>query len=95
MRSSSSAVSAIVPPECRCAVGSRPTFLSVLLGLDKSWGRIAKGYTANFVLLTANPLADISNTQKIDSVVLNGKLLKRTELDRMLHESRLSSSTAN
>ena len=76
------------------ALQSATTNPAVVLGLDNSWGRIAKGYSANFVLLTANPLTDISNTEKIDSVVLNGKLLKRTELDRMLQESRIGNAAA-
>jgi hypothetical protein len=36
------------------------------------------------VLLDANPLADISNTKKINAVVVNGRILDRTTLDKML-----------
>jgi imidazolonepropionase-like amidohydrolase len=55
-----------------------------LLGLTDRWGKVAPGFTANLVLLRADPLVDISNTRKIDSVVVSGKLLDRSELDRML-----------
>jgi len=51
--------------------------------LDRS-GTVETGKTANLVLLNANPLEDIRNTEKIDSVVLRGTLLSRTDLDRLL-----------
>jgi imidazolonepropionase-like amidohydrolase len=38
---------------------------------------------ADLVLLDADPLADIRNTQKIHAVVLNGRLLDRKALDEM------------
>ncbi|HEY4903622.1 MAG TPA: amidohydrolase family protein [Candidatus Sulfotelmatobacter sp.] len=61
-----------------------------LLGLSKTWGRIESGCTANLVLLNADPLANISNTKRIDSVVVNGKLLQRAQLDHMLDEAKVS-----
>jgi imidazolonepropionase-like amidohydrolase len=51
--------------------------------LDRA-GTVDAGKIANLVLLTANPLEDIRNTQKIDSVVLRGKLLTRSDLDQLL-----------
>jgi imidazolonepropionase-like amidohydrolase len=36
------------------------------------------------VLLNADPLADIHNTQKIYAVILRGRLLGRAALDEML-----------
>jgi imidazolonepropionase-like amidohydrolase len=47
---------------------------------------VEAGKTASLVLLNANPLADIRNTQKIDSVVLKGKLLTRIDLDKLLED---------
>lgn len=47
-------------------------------------GKIEKGYQADLVLLNKNPLEDISNTQSIESVITNGKLLNRKELNKML-----------
>ena len=38
----------------------------------------------DLVLLDANPLDDISNTQKISGVVLDGRYLSRSELDGIL-----------
>lgn len=54
------------------------------LGLLDSVGTIEKGKTADLVLLDADPLADISNTKKINAVVLGGKLIPKQELDKML-----------
>jgi len=36
------------------------------------------------VLLDANPLDDIHDTQKIHAVLLNGKLFDRNDLDALL-----------
>src|SRR5450432_65407 len=56
------------------------------LGLLGETGTIAKGKLANLVLLDANPLNDIRNTRKIDAVVLNGRLLTRQALDKLLEQ---------
>jgi len=47
-------------------------------------GSVEPGKVADLVLLEGNPLEDISNTQTISSVVLDGLLLDRAELDEML-----------
>lgn len=47
-------------------------------------GTIEKGKFADLALLDANPLADITNTQKIAAVVANGRLFRREELDKLL-----------
>ena len=47
-------------------------------------GTIEKGTFADMVLLDANPLEDIGNTQKIDAVVVKGRLLDRKALDELL-----------
>jgi hypothetical protein len=38
------------------------------------------------VLLDANPLTDIANVRRIRAVVVAGRLLDRTELDKLLAE---------
>jgi len=49
-------------------------------------GTIEEGKRADLVLLDANPLEHISNTRKIQSVVLAGRYFSRKDLDGLLHE---------
>jgi imidazolonepropionase-like amidohydrolase len=52
--------------------------------MDDRLGTIEKGKLADLVLLDANPLDDIRNTQKIAAVIVNGRYLSRHDLDKML-----------
>jgi imidazolonepropionase-like amidohydrolase len=54
------------------------------LGMEDRLGTIGKGKLADLVLLEANPLDDIRNTQKIAGVVANGRYFSREDLDKML-----------
>ncbi|QKG58601.1 amidohydrolase family protein [Hymenobacter sp. BRD128] len=54
------------------------------LGVAGRSGTIAEGKDADLVLLTANPLADITNTRKIAAVVARGKVYARADLKKML-----------
>lgn len=54
------------------------------LGMEERLGTIEKGKLADLVLLDANPLDDIRNTQKIAAVVVNGRYLSRADLDKLL-----------
>lgn len=57
------------------------------LRLEKELGTIAKGKLADMVLLRADPLQDINNTQEIEAVIVNGRLLDRKALDSLLVEA--------
>jgi imidazolonepropionase-like amidohydrolase len=54
------------------------------LGMEDRLGTIENGKLADMVLLDANPLDDIRNTQKIAAVIVNGRYLSRADLDKML-----------
>src|SRR6266852_1849059 len=53
-------------------------------GMEEQIGAVEKGKLADLVLLSANPLEDIANTQKIAAVIVNGRYYRRADLDKML-----------
>jgi hypothetical protein len=56
------------------------------LGLSGSLGSIETGKLADFVMLEANPLENISNTRKVAAVVVNGRYLSKPELQKMVSD---------
>lgn len=58
------------------------------LGITDSAGTVAPGKRADLLLLDADPVVNIRNTQRISAVILGGRLLDRRELNRMLEEAR-------
>lgn len=59
-----------------------------VLGLSDSLGSVEAGKLADLVLLDADPLADIRNTQRILAVVADGRLYRQSDIDRLLAEAR-------
>ncbi|HLZ42855.1 MAG TPA: amidohydrolase family protein [Candidatus Sulfotelmatobacter sp.] len=57
---------------------------AMFLSMENELGTIEKGKLADMVLLDANPLDDIHNTQKIAGVVANGRYFSRADLDKLL-----------
>lgn len=57
---------------------------AVFFGMEDSLGTVEKGKIADLILLDANPLKNINNTKKIYAVIVNGKLLRRSDLDNLL-----------
>ncbi|HEY6402568.1 MAG TPA: amidohydrolase family protein [Blastocatellia bacterium] len=62
------------------------------LGLDNTLGTIERGKIADLVLLDANPLEDVRNTQKINAVISNGRLFDRKALNKMLAEAEAATN---
>lgn len=60
---------------------------AVFLEATDSLGTIEVGKAADLVLLDANPLADIRNTQRIQAVILRGEVYSRAELDELLAQA--------
>jgi imidazolonepropionase-like amidohydrolase len=63
------------------------------LGRENELGTIEKGKLADMILLDANPLDDIGNTQKIAGVVANGRYFSRADLDQMLADVEKAAKT--
>jgi imidazolonepropionase-like amidohydrolase len=53
------------------------------MGVLNEVGTVEVGKTADLVLLDADPLTNISNTRKINAVVLHGQLFMENELSTM------------
>jgi imidazolonepropionase-like amidohydrolase len=58
------------------------------MGLGDRLGSISERKIASMVLVRANPLEDINNTQQIESVFLRGRYFSREDLDQLLIEAR-------
>jgi len=54
------------------------------LGMEATFGSVEQGKAADLVLLGANPLAGIRNSEKINMVVARGRVFDRAALDQIL-----------
>ncbi len=64
------------------------------LGKEKEFGAIEPGKHADLVLLSANPLLDIHNSQKVFSVIRDGVHYDRAALDGMLEKAKSAAAEA-
>jgi imidazolonepropionase-like amidohydrolase len=64
----------------RASVINGPAFF----GLQKDYGSVTSGKSADLLILDADPLIDITATQKIHAVIRNGKYADRKSLDKSL-----------
>ncbi len=68
------------------ALQSASTNPAEFFGTAKTTGTVAKGQRADLVLLNANPLNDISNTENRAGVMLRGKWYTQDEMNKWLDE---------
>ena len=57
---------------------------ALYFNMEGELGLIKEGYIADLIILSDNPLNNISNTKKIESVIKNGNLMNRNYLDSLL-----------
>lgn len=81
--------SGLTPADALRAATIGPT---EFLGLSENSGSIAVGKRTDLVLLDDNPLVQISNTQRIRAVILDGRLFQRADLDALLEAAARDSS---
>jgi hypothetical protein len=62
---------------------------ATFFGLTDSLGTVEQGKVADLIVLGADPLTDIENTNRIDAVIMRGSLLDRHELDQILDKVAL------
>ena len=67
---------------------------AAFLGKQSDYGTIQKGKVADIVLLGANPLENIANTQKIRGVVVAGRFLDQAALAGMLEQAKKAAAQA-
>ena len=65
---------------------------AIYLGLIDMLGTVENGKKADLVLLEANPLENISNTKRISAVIVNGRLIPKVSLEKMLKDSERAAS---
>jgi hypothetical protein len=62
------------------------------LGLDRTMGTVSQGKVADLLVLDANPLADITNTQKIHAIFTRGKLITSAQRAQILADVEAAAS---
>src|ERR1041385_2573785 len=60
------------------------------LDMHSNLGSIEPGKIADLLLIAADPLTDIKNTQKINAVIVNGRVFDRAALDNLLKQVEMS-----
>ncbi len=84
-REIASYVASGLTPYQALATGTRN--VAAHFNLDRA-GTIDTGRLADLVLLDANPLQNIANTSKIAGVMVGGRWLSKSEIDKRLNEGR-------
>jgi imidazolonepropionase-like amidohydrolase len=75
----------------RSATYNPAEFLEILDDL----GTVEEGKLADLVLLGANPLENISNTQRVNAVIADGRVYERSDLDAVLAKVEANARAAD
>ena len=65
---------------------------AIYFGLSDTLGTVEEGKKADLVLLEANPLENISNTKRINAVIVGGRLFPKASLEKMLKEAEAAAN---
>ncbi|OON69948.1 amidohydrolase family protein [Hymenobacter sp. CRA2] len=66
---------------------------AVLLGRQTELGEVAPAHNADVVLLDANPLDDIRNLRRVQTVIVRGRIYNRAALDALAAEAAKPAAT--
>lgn len=61
---------------------------AIFMNKENDFGSVEVGKLASLVLLNKNPLENIDNTTSIETVILRGRVIDRTTLDKMRNHSK-------
>jgi imidazolonepropionase-like amidohydrolase len=64
-------------------------------GILDDLGTVEEGKLADLLLLGANPLENISNTQQVNAVIADGRLYERSDLDAVLAKVEANARAAD
>jgi hypothetical protein len=75
------------------ALRTATTNPAAALGLDRA-GRVETGAIADLVVLDADPIADIRNTERVHAVIANGRLLDAAAIEGLVAQHRAVAASA-
>lgn len=78
----------LTPFEALCCGTRNAAIIADRMGAISDWGTLEVANRADLILLSENPLTDISNTRSQIGIMLRGRWLPQTELDQLVAEFR-------
>ncbi len=69
-------------------IGAATLTPAKFFAIEHEMGSIDAGKKADMLILSENPLDDIKNTQAIDSIIIQGRLLVESDIEKLASQSR-------